>query len=122
MNNDITEDYCSFEIAKLLKEKGFLIPVYSFYGDDTIVYTYSTFMVANNEKDKYERPTHALVVKWIRENFNWNIEIGYRNSHKDFRAEIYPMFPNTLVGLAGRHNTHEKATEAALLYTLTNLI
>ena len=33
----ITEDYCSFETAKLLKEKGFTLPVknyYSLYTED----------------------------------------------------------------------------------------
>ena len=31
MNNTITEDYVSFETARLLKERGFDVPVYTYY-------------------------------------------------------------------------------------------
>lgn len=31
MKNNITEDYVSFETARLLKEKGFDVPVYTYY-------------------------------------------------------------------------------------------
>lgn len=34
LNNNIEEDYCSFEVCKLLKEKGFTQPTLCFYFED----------------------------------------------------------------------------------------
>ena len=106
MNNNITEDKCSLEVSKLLWKHGMKTP-------ECLL-------------DKWLNinfiPTHAVAIKWIRENFNWNIETGYRNSHKDYSSTIYPMFPNTQVHRTERFKTSEDSVEAALLYTLKNLI
>lgn len=108
----ITEDYVSFEVAKLLNEKGY-------YGGLPKLHMFPTSK--KHFKAAGLQVTQALVVKWLRVNFNWNVEIGYRNSHKDFNAQIYPIFPNTSVQSAGKYKTHEEATEAAILYCLQNL-
>jgi len=119
MNNNITEDYVSFEVAKLLKEKGFDIrQAFCFTKDGK---RKPEIWVNQNDNVGWEC-THALAIKWIRENFNWNIETGYRNSHKDYSSTIYPMFPNTQVHRTERFKTSEDSVEAALLYTLKNLI
>lgn len=34
MNNNIEESYCSFEVSKLLKEKGFEVPTLCYYFED----------------------------------------------------------------------------------------
>ena len=84
MNNNITEDYVSFEVAKLLKEKGF--KAYPEYNRCYIE-------LATNEwreytREGYEqldvsigigsnlviiRPTQNVTIKWIRENFGIHI-------------------------------------------------
>ncbi|MEO6305748.1 MAG: hypothetical protein ABIP51_21535 [Bacteroidia bacterium] len=109
MKNNTQEDYVTFEIVKLLKEKGF----------DT--QTNQCHLTKNNEGN-YFAPTTALVIKWLRENFNWNVEIGYRNSFKDYRATIYPIFPNTMMHFVEKASTYEEAESAAILYTLKHLI
>ena len=57
----ITEDYCSFEVYKLLKEKGF----------DGEIHT--TF-----DEEGYTRPsiTHQMAMKWLRETHNQIIVPG----------------------------------------------
>jgi len=123
MNNNITEDYVSFEVAKLLKEKGFSAYCTSLYTEEGKQNDVGNYNGTDDDKYiSYSRPTHALAIKWIRENFNWNIETGYRNSHKDYSSTIYPMFPNTQVHRTERFKTSEDSVEAALLYTLKNLI
>jgi hypothetical protein len=123
MNNNTTEDYCLFEVSKLLKEKRFEVYCTSLYTEDGKINDVGNYNNVDDDKYiSYSRPTHSLAIKWIRENFNWNIESGYRNSHKDFSATIYPMFPNTQVHRTERFNNSEECVEAALLYTLKNLI
>jgi len=36
MNNNIEESYCSFEVSKLLKEKGFKVPTLCYYFEDGV--------------------------------------------------------------------------------------
>lgn len=127
INNSIREDYCSFEVSKLLKEKGFRVPVISCFDDDDgcIIASYSNgvFDPKNyniNGSHKASRVSHGLAIKWIRENFGIIINPVYLWLDKYWGYEIY----------TGTHNhdeieeykTLEEATEAALLYTLNNLI
>ena len=69
----ITEDFVSVETAKLLKEKGFDIPVKNYY-------SICTEDVKHNLQKKYgakknwnsfdltiSRPSQSLVMKWLRE-------------------------------------------------------
>ena len=82
----ITEDYCSFEIAKLLKEKGFDIPTENFYDNTgknlkdmkTIYGGIPDFGEVNWNDNPFvsvgfpkfitfSKPTQSLVLKWLRE-------------------------------------------------------
>ena len=70
----ITEDYCSFEISKLLKEKGFdeccrafITPNVSFALEEDRVFNH---LLSNNE---YAAPTHQMALKWLREAHSKNI-------------------------------------------------
>lgn len=118
MNNNITDDYCSFEVSKLLKDKGFNIWCYSGWNDNKVVTTFKSSSI------EIYKPTHALAIKWIRENFGYHIEIGFyawstekydfricRKGHKDFDFDS-----------EGTYDSYSDATEAALLYALQNLI
>lgn len=102
------EDYCSFEVAKLLKEKGF-------DGE-----THTTF-----DKDGYTQPsiTHQMAMKWLREVHNIDIcafpyqadYILYSYNVKIYKdKEIYLTITDS--------KTYEESVEAALKYTLENLI
>ncbi len=121
MSNNIQEDYCSFEVSKLLKEKGFAV----FCGN--------SFNPTTNEEQRgicsdnivvaaLAQPTHSLAIKWIRENFG--IYIWVEQTKLDlFKPFIKPIKGNSQNTTHWDfHRTPQEATEAALLYTLQNLI
>lgn len=122
----ITEDYCSFEVSKLLKEKGFDIYSESYYLDNTkelreYVGCYNTL---DQEKDNPHsiRPTHSLAIKWIRENFGIHIFIDFPNTNHKWYYQIADFKNLKTLNTGYFFDSPEEATEAALLYTLKNLI
>ena len=84
----ITEDYCSFETAKLLKEKGFDEFCRAVYviRDERLVHCtrHNIFDFTNNERIKEVgdgdtailAPTLQMTMKWLREVHNIHIEIN----------------------------------------------
>lgn len=139
----IKEAYVSYEVAKLIKEKGFNNPCQAIWYDDRIVLL--AHLIDNNSlllTDEYKFsiqkesvitiPTHQMACAWLREK---GIEIDAYLSHiteefckktkhyvfsivdlntdKDYPeySEDYHYYP-----------TYEEAVEAALKYTLENLI
>lgn len=109
----IEEDYCSPEVTKLLEEKGFtkdcirIHAVCNGFTVDAIVTP--------------DAPTHQSAMKWLR---NKGICIQVRRSFNTYLygaiilkdvSDIYATIPSKL-------ETYEEATEAALKYSLENLI
>jgi hypothetical protein len=121
INNNIQESYCSFEVSKLLKEKGFaVVPCNGYYIKEVLHI---------RERQEYrghlKAPTHALVIKWIRENFDMEIELhSWREQPvgDEVWKKAYQCFVNGDAMEAIIFKKTEEATEAALLYTLTKLI
>ena len=115
----ITEDYCSFEIAKLLKEKGF---------EEDINSRFSPHFAYNNEglfsgpswDTEYNAPTHQMVLKWLREVYNLFIciDIGVGA----YTWSITNTTNNVMVYVDAIVGTYEEAVEAALNYVLKTLI
>lgn len=127
----ITEDYVSFEVAKLLKEKGFNERLLTFYTTDEAkkegyfeLMAFTDDKIDNNHSDYcYLAPTLQMAMKWLREVHNidifpWKIGKGIYScaifnsntgqdlsSNKDFPSEKY-----------------EETVEAAIKYCLENLI
>lgn len=102
----ITEDYCSYEVAKLLKEKGFN-DVYS-KGDCTAFAC-----------------THQMAMKWLREKHNLFIWISLRrpNMGLPYCYELHSISTGEVIHIGGfNFGSYEQAVEAALKYCLTNLI
>jgi hypothetical protein len=76
----IKEDYVSFELAKLLKEKGFFIP--SFHYEDWMFCMYDengNLHWGCYDSNWYARITLSMAVKWIRTKHNLSIEV-YRTA------------------------------------------
>lgn len=140
----ITEDYCSYELAKLLKEKGFDEQCRAFYKcwpvnpvlykcDNTQVFDYCTnsSLSAYNyigEEMNIAAPTIQMTMKWLREMHNLHCDIGYDDlgwfwdilSVDDMvPVEDRPKMLNN--GFAGS-SSYEKACEDAIRYCLENLI
>lgn len=129
----ITEDYVSFETAKLLKEKGFDEECNSAYcfihrspedkGEWDIYYNPMLF-----SETSIMRPTLNVAMKWLREIHNLFIEIDRyyfvvdRLSHivSGFKYSIKIKRINT--EYTADFDSYEQACDVAIKYCLENLI
>jgi hypothetical protein len=127
----ITEDYVSLEVAKMLKEKGFnerSIASYDSKGQLQEGYGYW-----NKTPIWCAAPTHQMAMKWLREEYK--IAINIRIACKKTISYIFDIWdfeiihPNEFVGgtidLREQQfdfKSYEEAVEAALKYSLENLI
>lgn len=66
----ITEDYVSFETAKLLKEKGFDERTNSYFTDNNEIAVSWYFSRYNRESTYLSAPTLQMAMKWVQETFN----------------------------------------------------
>lgn len=140
----IKEAYVSFEVAKLLKEKGFDVYSNTYYTNDGML---NSDVYGNTVNFCCEAPTHQMAMAWLREKHNIDIDINaevrmlaikvylpmistyksvtdnpgklrqYKRGlyYKDYRnKEVIP-------GLQ-YYDSYEEAVEAALKYCLENLI
>lgn len=131
INNNIQEAYCSFEISKLLKEKGFSVDCEMWYSK-LLMQRVKAFGGPEDAERYIEAPTHALAIEWIRVNFNKKIEeywftmganeYAFRIIDEYEEKEIYDSFNAAGSSYIGGYSTPQKAIEAALLYILQNLI
>lgn len=126
----INEDFCSYEVAKLLKEKGF---------DEECSYRYIAepdyrtpeFVrspIGKGSRYLYNAPTHQMAMKWLREEKNIFIVIephayDYINEkNKSYVCSLW-VGDNYYEYLESRdYPSYEEAVEAALKYALKNLI
>lgn len=126
MNKQITEDYVSFEIAKLLKEKGFDEPS-RFWYDNKGVVSQKYIDATSNPLGKdmhYPCVTLSLAMKWLREVHNWYIDIRFNRHYQYYIPIVYNMSGTleSIANLEERSKQYEQAVEIALLYVLKNLI
>ena len=116
----ITEDYVSVETAKLLKEKGFTLPVKKFYSKN-----WNSFAL------DVSRPSQSSVMKWLREVHHYYIQVmldswccgghlGYyvviQKTDSDFEMMLQDAVDEVF------YQTYEQACEAAIKYCLEKLI
>ena len=124
----IKEDYVSFEVAKLLKEKGFDEICRAAYTNDGKFITHHNYY-SQGYGDEYIAPTHQMVMKWLREKHNICITI-YPDKGNRYEAVLYNIKDDVEIilqsfGIYGSHifeDSYEEAVEAALKYSLENLI
>jgi hypothetical protein len=129
----VTEDYVSFETAKLLKEKGFncdkqsISAMYNENGEFFSLlttselggYDYEDF----DDKD-FIAPTLQMAMKWLRKEYNIHIEPRYYSIPNIYRYIIIHS-PATIDNISSHpqcFNTNEQACESAINYCLENLI
>lgn len=121
-----TEDYVSFETAKLLKEKGFNWNTDKQFNSDKIVGDYNITDRSRYPERYLDAPTLQMVMKWLRENYCLYIDIELL-SGPSFSWYIWFMNdPKHMMGCSEdiRHyyDAYEEACEAAIKYCLENLI
>ena len=118
----ITEDYVNFEIAKLLKEKGFDEKCGPYYDLRGVLINGVIIEAKHNvDMDKFSAPTLQMAMKWLREVHNIHIEIGYNLGY--FPVCISTKTNDTIPYIAmGSPFTYEQACEVAIKYCLEHLI
>lgn len=124
----ITEDYCSYEVSKLLKDKGFNDPfTHMFINKDNVKFDCSSTGVV--PKETIACPTHQMAMKWLREVYDLHIIAYPFKSGNDVNAthyccQVFKTF--NLLGCEKYTNetltSYEQAVETALKYCLEKLI
>jgi hypothetical protein len=138
------EDYVSFEVAKLLKEKGFdekipsvwidhgMILVSNRYKPSIHVYPIDSCENWNKEDDFYtSAPTHQMAMKWLREVHKIIITMDFDEYELEIKGKKVGYGYNLQLKSNPReyakvseiiYDTYEESCEAAIQYCLTNLI
>lgn len=135
----ITEDYVSFETAKLLKEKGFDWMESPFYSEqDRDEWRQNNSYTVPNEEYNSELPFDSetltqvaphvslqMAMKWLREVHKIAINIGWGEVFKE-NYQWWCIILNQNSGEILQENeygkTYEEVCEAAIKYCLENLI
>lgn len=115
----ISEDYCSEELSGMLMEKGYIGATNTYLGKDDI---------------NVKQITLQSAMKWLREKHNLHIitlpyapidKNPYHPGEADvvYIAQLFKgIIPIDKIGRSVIKLTHEQACEAAIRYTLENLI
>lgn len=122
------EAYVSFEIAKLLKEKGFDEPLFEFYSDTgKVLYSRHSEGLKISELDNelgnyYPHITHQMAMAWLREKHNMHVDID--PSEGDWYPCVIELetWSSLTSGKMPICNSYEEAVEAGLKYALEELI
>lgn len=128
----ITEDYVSFETAKLLKDKGFDAVCRTAYETITNEHEVEQCSLSSwGELNQVKRPTLQMAMKWLREVHHYYIQVmfdswasgrrlGYfvviHKTDSDFEMMLHYAVDEAF------YKTYEEACEAAIKYCLENLI
>ena len=121
----ITEDYCSFEVAKLFKEKGFdEYCLKNYWSSDKELHDWKWELSYNRNSDGNRNtkdcaaPTHQMAMAWLREK-----DIRICPDYSDVDGKWFTMIGTKKKRTySGYYDTYEEAIEAALKYSLENLI
>ena len=138
----ITEDYVSFETAKLLKEKGFNEPCKLYYDkyhghvpifvEDSKLTEYGYKELVRNDQNSISdfiasAPSLYVAMKWLREEKEIYITVIY-GDYPSLNKVFWTPQIDSLEGFDlpdsfyKEYNTYEEACEAAIKYCLENLI
>ena len=106
----IKEAYCSDDICKLLKEKGFKEPC-----------TALNKLVIKDGEKPFMKVTHQKAMAWLREEKNCIISIWYTGVC--YASDYYIEDDNEEIhDIIGTYDTYNEAVEKSLKDVLTNLI
>lgn len=123
---NITEDFCSVEVVKLLKEKGF--PIWEYH--KSAIGVFNGIAVSNITKELIEEKMlscvpHSAVMKYLRE--EKNIIIVIQPEYFDIEAKcsswgVDIWADDNYEKLQGDFPSYKEAVNAALKHVLENLI
>lgn len=127
----IKEEYVSFEVAKLLKEKGFDESCDNSYTKDgefvsnlLIGHTDGESIIVSNQTIfPYKAPTQQMAMRWLREEKHICIE-PYSYDHRFVCG--FSKLPECVSIFCeqeySEYDSYEEAVEAAIKYCLENLL
>ena len=117
----IEEDYVSFEIAKLLREKGFEGKCHNSTQETTTHYSDEWNCSFTETTDI---PTLQMAMKWLREEYKIFICIVFLEETDAYGFTIENISSKKYLTTSknDEHPTYEKACEVAIKYCLENLI
>lgn len=127
-NKTITEDYVSFETAKLLAGKGFHGNISMYYKDNNngVVQMFSKNILDYGIEEGifYPAPTLQMTMKWLRERKIYiMIDRSFSvNDSWQYCICLNDDFDNLIQQDPIPNRTYEEAVEDALKYSLKNLI
>lgn len=107
----INEDYCSYEVAKLLKEKGCDYP--NLHGIDS------------DRDNIWIKITHQMAMQWLREYgifIEISVSMDLNGSYHYNYSVLNEKCEYARKGCTSPEWRYEDAVEAALTYSLENLI
>ena len=128
----ITEDYVSFETAKLLKEKGFESDYcHTAYDSNGEFFWYGDY--SKDRKGIIDAPTIQMAMKWLRETNSLNVyaRVVWKSQYGTRKESVvgYDWFIENLLSndflrtnTKEPFHTYEEACEAGIKYCLENLI
>ena len=123
------ERYCSYEVSKLLEEKGFDEECYTFYEYDSKEFYREEIPCCNSCSDDYAAPTHQMAIDWLRQKHGILISIIPQEVAIGVSIlcyGIYRIIDNSYHpvhnGQAATSNDYKDVIEEALKYCLTELI
>ena len=112
----IHDEICTYEVAKLAKEKGFDVPTAKNY--------------RHENGTTCNAPTQSLLQRWLREEKKYAISVFWDILSKAYCYEIVKTIGALEIQVGEKYNysnpkgfdTYELALEDALAYSLKNLI
>ena len=122
----VKEAYCSFEVAKLLKERGFVESCYGRYSVRSKEFNLDTTRPCNNGGNfLYCAPTHQMAMRWLREVHDIETCVEYSIPDDAYNYTIIVKDVTngfTIIHSEDIYEVYEKATDELLKYCLENLI
>lgn len=138
----ITEDYVSFETAKLLKENRFTEPcLYYYFSNGAKPYMGRGLKHRNSPNvNTYSAPTQQMAMRWLREVHNLHIQLFIGNDSSNDadgnEVETWYFWSFSINGLPTgtviyneliqfdcvEYQSYEEACEEAIKFCLENLI
>ena len=119
----ITEDYVSFEIAKLLKEKGFDEGCRARYGTAGS-FSYEKYEIESGGCEMHNAilaPTIQMAMKWLREKHNIHVYVENYGS-LGWIFVLHKLNEGNKIWSNEFNSTYEQACESAIKYCLENLV
>ena len=113
----ITEDYVSFETAKLMKEKGFVKFTYACFTHDGE--GLCGYVGANSD---IMRPTLQMAMKWLREVHKVDITVDPHEVGNNWIYQFHICQNKDYLFSRDIDTSYENCAEAAIRYCLENLI